>query len=467
MLRPFCLLLAASGVAEALTQLDQLRGLLALRQQVVERGPGWYDATYTWTCGDETPGGELLYGPDDASAAAAAGCDPCGEPGSAWGNWEAIGCRKGDAGVVTNVHVTDKRIEGEIPGELCAFYDLRELDLDGGQLTGTLPSWLVDCFPRLVELDLGYNMLFGTLPEWLGDLAGGALSELQLQINYFTGTLPPSLGNQREMRKFWVNDNDLVGEIPADVLATWGATVQSFDVRNNPGLCGPAPDWNLTYVCCWCDFEECGVRTEGTALGAACDGSAGIARGDRCARRWEQCGGASWTGATACCDAAATCSFVDDEFWRCEPGTDGAGAGPSCALPYAQCDGYGFDTPLPCCDASATCEQVNEYWWHCVDGTGDERAGLQCAPTWAQCAGDGLNATVPCCDPEAACEPVDEWYSHCPERRRCAAEWAQCGGVGYAGPTACCDAGASCVAVDAGFHRCERPARLPPAATPR
>ena len=60
-------------------------------------------------------------------------------------------------GFVSNIHICDTLIDGPVPRELCAFSKLRELDLDGGHLTGPIPEWLVDCFQGLAELDLSYN----------------------------------------------------------------------------------------------------------------------------------------------------------------------------------------------------------------------------------------------------------------------------------------------------------------------
>lgn len=40
---------------------------------------------------------------------------------------------------------------------MCNFKFLKEFDLDGGDLTGTIPRFLTTCFPELNELDLSYN----------------------------------------------------------------------------------------------------------------------------------------------------------------------------------------------------------------------------------------------------------------------------------------------------------------------
>lgn len=61
--------------------------------------------------------------------------------------------------MVTNIHITDEHLTGPIPQQACLFKNLKELDLDGGSLTGTIPEFLTTCFPELNELDLSYNQV--------------------------------------------------------------------------------------------------------------------------------------------------------------------------------------------------------------------------------------------------------------------------------------------------------------------
>jgi hypothetical protein len=153
--------------------------LLALRAEYTkfERGVAGYLSS--WTCPPGKP------------------CDPCGSRNGldeSWGHdgggWEHIACRTYDltpaelggkpvhnAGVVTNIHITDLTTEGTLESlgaVLCPFNHLRELDLDGGHLSGSLPPYLATCFPHLHELDLSFNQLTGTIPTWI---ANGTLYE--------------------------------------------------------------------------------------------------------------------------------------------------------------------------------------------------------------------------------------------------------------------------------------------------
>lgn len=62
-------------------------------------------------------------------------------------------------GILTNLHITDLHIEGPVPNQTCIFPELRELDLDGGNLTGTIPDFLATCFSYVNEIDLSYNQV--------------------------------------------------------------------------------------------------------------------------------------------------------------------------------------------------------------------------------------------------------------------------------------------------------------------
>ena len=62
-------------------------------------------------------------------------------------------------GILTNLHVTDLNIQSPVPNQTCMFGQLRELDLDGGDMTGTIPFFLTQCFPFVNEIDLSYNQV--------------------------------------------------------------------------------------------------------------------------------------------------------------------------------------------------------------------------------------------------------------------------------------------------------------------
>ena len=194
-----------------------------------------------------------------------------GAPDS-WGAWHYVACRALPAAereallalgentaarrtpasyfAVTNVHLSDLNVEGELDAldALCAFSHLRELDLDGGRLTGPIPRWLGRRFPELTELDLSHNRLSGAIPRgvWRGL---PKLRQVKLEDNRLTGAIPRELAALADLRVLWLDDNDLVGRLPPS-FGHPGAfpRIISFNVEDNPRLCGALPpgievDW--------------------------------------------------------------------------------------------------------------------------------------------------------------------------------------------------------------------------------
>jgi hypothetical protein len=52
---------------------------------------------------------------------------------------------------------------------MCLFNpSLREFDLDGGHLTGPIPTWIPECLPGVEELDLSYNRV-RLVGRWVGE----------------------------------------------------------------------------------------------------------------------------------------------------------------------------------------------------------------------------------------------------------------------------------------------------------
>ena len=153
------------------------------------------------------------------------------------------------------------QLTGTIPTELGSLSYLEVLDLDGNQLTGTIPSEL-GSLSNLEELDLGSNNLTGTIPSELGNLSAltvlslqfneltgpippelgnlSNLKELLFKENKLTGTIPPELGNLSSLEILWLSFNDLEGEIPSDLskLTNLRRLYLSHD-----GLTGEIPAW--------------------------------------------------------------------------------------------------------------------------------------------------------------------------------------------------------------------------------
>lgn len=220
----------------------------------------WRNALASWTC------------PTDP-ANSDAECDPCGS-NTAWGNWDHLGCLgdplpgesfrfevPGD-GIVTNMHITDYKIEGAVPiEELCNFPQLREFDVDGGWLEGPIPGGFGTCFKELEEIDLSYNNLSGPLPPEIAE--NPALRHFKVEVNQaVTGGIPPEYGSIETLQWLRLGVNKMSGEIPTELSKTSARlhhiTMDQNDFegnlypfkdhkfvnflpQNNPKLCGMVP----------------------------------------------------------------------------------------------------------------------------------------------------------------------------------------------------------------------------------
>ena len=205
---------------------------------------------------------------------------------------------------VTNVHLSDLNIEGTFESllrGLCPFSHLRELDLDGGRLVGSMPEWLGECFPELQELDLSHNRLEGAIPRAPWRLMPELL-QVKLEDNRLSGEIPGELAVLSDLRVLWLDDNDLEGPVPNDLARL--SRLLSFNAEDNPRLCGAAPEiavdwrWHLDnqegQVRDWfafCEKDPCGVFAfGGTKVGTPC-ASVTEKNTERCGKAFDQCGG--------------------------------------------------------------------------------------------------------------------------------------------------------------------------------
>ena len=255
---PIAVLLLGSPFAHGYTNQDSLDTLIAFRDKMSQRGPHWRDAIWSWTC------------PTD-QAKSDQECDPCGR--DSWGNWEHVGCRGAPnpqapwkyavpgTGDVTDLHVTDYKIEGSVPlEETCAFSKLRQFDFDGGWLTGSIPPNFYECFPDLKEIDLSFNNLTGVIPMEIS--LNKNLEEFKIEDNDVSGPIPPEFGNMQSLRWMRLHVNKLNGTVPEELSKTATLLQQltldendlegnlyalkdhsfsNFAAQINPKICGMVP----------------------------------------------------------------------------------------------------------------------------------------------------------------------------------------------------------------------------------
>ena len=90
-----------------------------------------------------------------------------------------------------------------------------ELDLDGKQLSGPIPSELGN-LTNLERLSLWGNQLSGPIPSELGNLTN--LERLSLWGNQLNGPIPSELGNLDNLIALSLGNNQFSGCVPVKVL---------------------------------------------------------------------------------------------------------------------------------------------------------------------------------------------------------------------------------------------------------
>ncbi|KAI5065081.1 hypothetical protein GOP47_0019776 [Adiantum capillus-veneris] len=108
-------------------------------------------------------------------------------------------------------------LSGSIPEEMCPpfnGYVLEQLLLANNQISGTIPSSLMNCL-HLKILDLSFNKLTGSIPSQLSYLP--TLERLSLWYNQLSGGIPKELGNLTMLQSLNLNNNLLTGQVPAEL----------------------------------------------------------------------------------------------------------------------------------------------------------------------------------------------------------------------------------------------------------
>ena len=104
--------------------------------------------------------------------------------------WEGITC--GRSGVVIEIFLASRSLEGSISPSLGNLKGLQRLNLSYNSLSGTLPSELMSS-GTIKVLDVSFNRLSGVLQESLPSIPGGQLQALNISSNLFTGEFPSTM----------------------------------------------------------------------------------------------------------------------------------------------------------------------------------------------------------------------------------------------------------------------------------
>ena len=121
--------------------------------------------------------------------------------------WEGVTVG-GDPPRVRELDLRGYTLTGTIPREFARLSELRLLDLSYNLLTGDIVPGLAR-LEQLRRLDLSNNVLSGTLPRELASLT--RLESLDLGYNRLTGTIPPEWTRLRSLGRLAIRPNQQVG----------------------------------------------------------------------------------------------------------------------------------------------------------------------------------------------------------------------------------------------------------------
>jgi hypothetical protein len=127
-------------------------------------------------------------------------------------NW--YGVYKDFNGRVTDLILTNNKLNGAIPASLGNLRNLRVLFLSNNNLLGNIPSE-IGSLSNLLRLDFNHNRLTGSIPRSLGSLSN--LLFLGFHHNQLTGNIPSELSRLSNLDYLGLYDNQLTGSIPTQI----------------------------------------------------------------------------------------------------------------------------------------------------------------------------------------------------------------------------------------------------------
>ncbi|XP_062218230.1 tyrosine-sulfated glycopeptide receptor 1-like [Phragmites australis] len=126
--------------------------------------------------------------------------------------WEGITCNRN--GMVTNVSLASRGLEGHISQSLGNLTGLQHLNLSYNSLSGGLPLELVSS-SSIIVLDISFNQLNGDLHELPSSTPGQPLQVLNISSNLFTGKFPSKTWEvMNSLVALNASNNSFTGQIP-------------------------------------------------------------------------------------------------------------------------------------------------------------------------------------------------------------------------------------------------------------
>ncbi|KAL3786196.1 hypothetical protein HJC23_001272 [Cyclotella cryptica] len=143
-----------------------------------------------------------------------------------------------------NMKLNDNFLDGTLPPEIRNMRALKSVDISSNQFTGGLSSSLGN-LTELTYLDISDNQFTGSLTSWIGNLT--ELISVNTSCNDFTGSLPTSIGNLTKLTSLVIFSNWFLGSLPTGIGILTELTYLDISYNQLTGIF-PTSIGNLTQL---------------------------------------------------------------------------------------------------------------------------------------------------------------------------------------------------------------------------
>ncbi|XP_066375045.1 receptor-like protein 52 [Miscanthus floridulus] len=127
-------------------------------------------------------------------------------------DWSGVICTDG---FVTGLSLAGRDLYKPIPKAICSFKNLFYIDLSKNQISGYFRTSIFNC-SKLQHLDLSFNSLFGFLPANIHKLSP-KLAYLNLASNSLSGSIPSAICQLHGLRFLHLDNNYFNESYPAEL----------------------------------------------------------------------------------------------------------------------------------------------------------------------------------------------------------------------------------------------------------